>query len=103
MVGIKESLKVAREFSLPVSAEYSELPDELCALLSRFDRPDLLDLARRWKIFLPNTWTLSGRSREGLPLVVDRCEDRRVILMLSNSEARSDEEPEDTVRWPRWR
>jgi hypothetical protein len=29
MVGIKESLKVAREFSLPVSAEYSELPDEL--------------------------------------------------------------------------
>ncbi|KAF4448728.1 hypothetical protein FALBO_16759, partial [Fusarium albosuccineum] len=26
------------------------------------DRPDLLDLARRWKIFLPNTCTLSGRS-----------------------------------------
>lgn len=74
-VGISESLRFVKEPSLGVSVEYSELPDELGALLSRLD---LLSFPRRWKIFLPKTCTLSGRSLEGLLLAVDRVEDCRV-------------------------
>jgi hypothetical protein len=99
------SLKVVKEVSLLNSVEYNELPDELWALLSRLERPDLLDFARRWKMFLPNTCTLSGRSREEeVPLVVDRWDECRVMLMFSNpcSHPRSlftnDEDPDDTAR-----
>lgn len=85
MVGMKDSLIFVRVLSLGVSAEYNELPDELGALLSRFD---LLNFPRRWKIFLPNTCTLSGRSLEGLLLVVDRVDDWRVrdVLSIADSE-----------------
>lgn len=105
MVGIMESLRVERELSPGASPEYMELPEELWELLSRFDLP------RRWKMFLLKTWTLSGRSREGLLLVVERCDERRVRDMLSRAcsqagrspvDERCDEEPDEAARWPGW-
>ena len=69
--------------------EYIELADELFALLSRFSRVPFLP-----KMVFPNSWTLSGLSRDGMLLEVDRPEERRDRAMLSRtwSQGRSEEE-----------
>jgi hypothetical protein len=82
------------------SVEYMEL-DELWALLSR------LPLGLRLKMVLPNNCTLSGRSREGMLLDVDRPEDFLDSVFPSSGFShegrsaevsdRSDEEPDELV------
>ena len=85
------------------SVEYMELADELWALLSRLNFP------LRLKMVLPNICTLSGRSREGILLDVDRPEDFLERLFPSNPFSqegrstevsdRSEEEPDEVVWW----
>lgn len=88
-----------------LSVEYSELPDELCVLLSRFNLP------RRLKIDLPNSWTLSGRSRDGMLLAVDLPDDLRESVRFSSvcsHEGRSepsdrrDPEADEAAAWWCW-
>jgi hypothetical protein len=84
------------------SVEYMEL-DELWALLSR------LPFGLRLKMVLPNNCTLSGRSREGMLLDVDRPEDFLDSVFPSSGFShegrsaevsdRSDEEPDELVWW----
>jgi hypothetical protein len=92
------------EGSATVSVEYmEELADELWALLSRLNFP------LRLKMVLPNIWTLSGRSREGMLLDVDRPEDFLERLLPSyavSHEGRSTEvsdlnedDPDELVWW----
>jgi hypothetical protein len=78
------------------------LPEEVWTMLSRFDLP------RRWKKFLLKPWTLSGRSRDGALLPVDRLDGRRANDMLSkvcSHEGRSpfvdriEDDRDDGVRW----
>ena len=70
MAGIKLSLFAEVgglvTVSKGASVEYMELPDEPVALLSLFNLP------RRLKIVLPKICTLSGRSRDGMLLDVER-------------------------------
>lgn len=87
---------------MTASVEYMEL-DELWALLSR------LSLPLRLKMVLPKIWTLSGRSREGMLLDVDRPEDFLDRLFPSNAVSqegrsidvrdRSEEDPDELVWW----
>ncbi len=90
--------------SMAISAEYSELPDELWTLLSRFI------LALRLKRLLPKMCTLSGRSRGCIMLLaVDLPDDFLDSVRPSSAcshdgrsaEAsdRSDEEPDEVVWW----
>ena len=81
--------------------EYMELPDEPVALLSLFNFP------LRLKMVFPKICTLSGRSRDGMLLDVDRWEDRLDSEIPSracshdgrSAEAsdRSDDDPEEVV------
>jgi hypothetical protein len=90
--------------STAASVEYMEL-DELWALLSRLSFP------LRLKRVLPNICTLSGRSREGMLLDVERPEDFLESVFPSKvcSHAgcsaevsdRSDDEPDELVWWLR--
>jgi len=91
--------------SLAPSAECNELlPDEIGALLSR------LSLPLRLKRDLLKIWTLSGRSRDGMALVVDLPEDFLDRLNPSSAfsqDGRSaeasdkrEDEPDEVAVWP---
>jgi len=87
--------------SAGASTEYSELPDEFRALLSRFSFP------RRLKSVLPNICTLSGLSLFGMLLDTDRPEDfldrpKPSIAFSQDGRSaderdRNDDEPDEVV------
>jgi hypothetical protein len=89
--------------SITASVEYMEL-DELWAPLSRFAFP------LRLKMVFPKICTLSGRSREGMLLDVDRPEDFLESALPSSAlfshegrsaevSDRSEDEPDELVWW----
>lgn len=96
-----EAWRFGSDASTAASVEYIEL-DELWALLSR------LSLPLRLKRVLPNICTLSGRSREGMLLDVERPEDflESVFPSTFSHEGRSaevsdrsEDEPDELVWW----